>query len=379
MKYFLLLTIFSISITVEAKEFSYLARSPRALLMGDAYTAMADDEYTLFYNPAALGRNKGVSSSLLNPSFGLPDVYHDLNKFQKFPSTAAGISNKIMEYPIYMQMGAFPTLKLSHFGITMFANSKTSLVLHNAVHPMVDLNYRYDRGFIAGFAYNIGSGAYSDKPKRNTKAKINAGKRLSTGFAIKHVNRQGIQGQFDLFGTTLLNKISSGATTPAAIKSAFGYSSGDGWGVDFGSEFAVSSGNSLFTAGLSVLDIGGTHFSRTSGTGSIPKQDMTVNTGIAYKQDYTVFDYTLSADLHPMLSSVSFARQFHFGAELSVPFISAFGGWSEGYLSYGASVKLWPLKLTTGFYGIETGTRYRQQQAKRFILYLSLFDFSIDL
>jgi hypothetical protein len=373
------LLILLFSLELEAREFSYLARSPRALLMGDAYTAMADDEYTLFYNPAALGRNKGVSASSINPSFGLPDVYHDLSRFQKFPSTAAGITNKIMEYPIYMQTAAFPTLKLSHFGMTLFANNKTSLVLHNAIHPMVDLNYRYDRGFIAGFAYNVGTGAYSDKPKRNTRAKITTGKRLSTGVAIKHVNRQGVQNQFDLFGTTLLNKISSGAVDAAALKTALGYSTGDGWGVDLGSEFAYASGNSLFTAGASVLDIGDTYFKKTAGTGTIPKQEMAVNTGVAYKQDFSVFDYTLSADLHPMFSYVSFARQFHFGAEVSMPLVSAFGGWSEGYFSYGASIKLWPIKLTTGFYGVETGTKYRQQQAKRFILYLSLFDFSIDL
>ena len=378
MKYFFLFILFTISF-VEAREFSYLARSPRALLMGDAYTAMADDEYTLFYNPAALGRNKGVSSSLINPSFGLPDVYHDLNRFQKFPSTANGIANKIMEYPIYVQTSAFPTLKLAQFGFTLFANNKTSLVLHNAVHPMLDIDYRYDRGFVAGFAYNVGTGAFSDKPKRQTRAKINAGKRFSTGFAIKHMNRQGIDNQFDLFGTKLSNAIASGARDVAAIKNAFGYAQGDGWGVDFGTEYAVSSGNSLFTAGLSVLDIGDTHFSKTSGTGSIPKQEMAVNTGVAYKQDLTVFDYTLSADLHPLFTNIGFARQFHFGAEVSLPFVSVFGGWSEGYLSYGASIKFWPLKLTTGFYGVETGTRFRQQEAKRFILYLSLFDFSIDL
>ena len=29
--------------------------------MGDAFTAVADDEMTLFYNPAALGRHRGVS------------------------------------------------------------------------------------------------------------------------------------------------------------------------------------------------------------------------------------------------------------------------------------------------------------------------------
>lgn len=378
MKYFFLLLIFLFS-NAFAREFSYLARSPQALLMGDAYTAIADDEYTLFYNPATLGRNRGVSASIVNPAFGFPDLYHDQDKFKNFPKDAPGISNKIMEYPIYLQAGVFPTLKMAQFGMTLFANSKTSLVLHNAINPTVDLNYRYDRGFIAGFAINKGTGAFSDKAQKKAKAKLNAGERYSFGVAVKHMNRQGIDDQFDLFGTTLLNKIASGATDANAIKNALGYSQGDGWGFDLGGEYALSNGNKLFTAGFSVLDVGDTHFTKTSGTADIPKQEMAINSGAAFKQDFGIFDYTLSADMHPMFTNIGLARQFHFGTELSLPFISAFGGWSEGYVSYGVSVKFWPVKLTTGFYGVETGTKFRQQEAKRFILYLSLFDFSIDL
>jgi hypothetical protein len=362
-----------------AKEFSYLARSPEALLMGDAFTAIADDEYTLFYNPAALGRNKGVSVSSLNPTFGFPDVYHDRTRFTNFPKTAAGITGKIIEYPIYLQTSAFPTLKMGQFGMTLIADSKTSLVLHNAIHPVVDLNYRYDRGFVAGYVYNIGSGAFSDRPKRKTRGKINTGRRFSFGIAIKHINRQGIDDQFDLFGTSILNKISSGVKDVTGLQNAFGYSSGSGWGVDLGSEYAYSAGRSLFTAGFSILDVGTTYFSKTSGTGNLPRQDMAINSGVAFKQDFGVFDYTLSADLHPLLSNISFSRQIHLGTEFAIPLVSVYSGWSEGYVSYGFTVKLWPIKLTTGLYGIETGTHYRQQEAKRMILYLSLFDFSIDL
>lgn len=379
MKYFLLSITFIFSLAIDAKEISYLARSPRALLMGDAYTAMADDEYTLFYNPATLGRNSGVTSSLINPEFGIPDYYHDRSKFSNFPKTASGIAGRIMEYPVFIQVGAFPTMKFAHFGLSMFLNSKTSLVLHNATHPVVDINYRYDRGFVTGFAYNVGTGAFSDKPKRKSRAKINAGKRFSAGIAIKHLNRQGLQDQFDLFGTTLLNKISSGATTVTDIKNALGYSTGDGWGVDLGTEYAVASGNTLFTAATSILDVGGTHFTKTSGTGNIPKQEMAINAGVAFKQDFTIFDYTLSADMHPLFQDLSFGRQLHFGTELSFPLISGFAGWSEGYASYGVGVKFWPVKVIAGFYGVETGTHYRQQESKRVIIYLSLFDFSIDL
>ncbi len=372
---------FLFSLNLYSKEASYVARSPRGLLMGDAYTAIADDEYTLFYNPATLGRNKGVSFTPLDPTFAVTNFYSEQSRFTNFPSKSpTGIANKIMDFPLYLQASAFPNLKMGQFGLTMFLNSKTSMVLRNATHPMLDINYNYDRGFITGFAYNVGIGAATSKGRKGAKAQTSAGERLSIGVALKHMNRQSIDGQFDLFGTSLLGKISNGGINNATdLKNALGSSTGSAWGYDLGVEYARSSGNSLFTAGYSLLDIGGTRFKLSEGTQSLQIQKMTANTGVGFKQDFGIFDYTLSADLHPLLGPVDFTRQMHFGAEFSLPFISLMTGWSEGYLSYGASVKLWPFKITTGFYGVEVGAHYKEMQAKRFLLYLSLFDFSIDL
>lgn len=374
---------FIISTNLFASEVSYLARSPRALLMGDAYTAIADDEYTLFYNPAALGRNKGVSFTLLNPTFGLTDALSEQDRFTNFPSGAGAapqIANRIMDFPIYLQAGIFPTLKMGQFGFTLFADSKSSIVLRNATHPMLDVNYRYDRGFIFGFAHNIGTGAFSSKAVKNKKSTTSAGTRLSLGAGIKHMNRQGIQNQFDLFGTGLLGQINAGnGSDISAIKQSLGYSKGAAWGFDLGAEYAISSGRSVLTSAISLLDIGATRFTKTQGIGEVPKQDMMVNAGMAFKQDFGIVDYTLSADIHPMNTGIDFGRKFHFGTELSLPLVTLNAGWSEGYVSYGGSIKLWPIKITTGFYGVEVGSHYREQVAKRFILYLSLFDFSIDL
>ncbi|MBY0416126.1 MAG: hypothetical protein K2Q18_18280, partial [Bdellovibrionales bacterium] len=160
---------------------------------------------------------------------------------------------------------------------------------------------------------------------------------------------------------------------------ALGYSKGKAWGVDLGAEYAYSAGNSLFTAGLSVLDVGSTRFTKTEGIGDVPKQDMTVNSGIAYKQDFGILDYTLAADIRPITSTIDLSRKFHLGAEVSLPVVTLNAGWSEGYISYGGTVKFWPFKLTAGFYGVELGTKFREQEAKRFIVYLSLFDFSFDI
>ena len=79
--YFLLFFSFA-----RAREFRYLQRSPKALLMGDAYTAIADDEYTLFYNPAAMGRHKGLSVYFVNPEVAVTNAIDELDRFENFPS-----------------------------------------------------------------------------------------------------------------------------------------------------------------------------------------------------------------------------------------------------------------------------------------------------
>ena len=273
-----------------SQEINYIGRSPRAQLMGDAFTAVADDEYTLFYNPAALGRSKSVSITPLNPNFSGTNPIKDMDRFKNFPSDAVGIANKVLNYPLTLQLSIFPGIKMGRFGLNLFANSKTNLILRNAIHPILDIDYRYDRGFIAGYAHSFGSGAFGTRAKKTTKLKIVSGERVSVGLGIKQIKREGLKDQFDLFGTTILNKVASGSLTLDGIKKDLGYSKGKAWGVDLGAEYAVSRGNSLFTAGLSMLDIGDTRFKRTEGQVDVPNQAMTVNTGIAFKQDFGIFD-----------------------------------------------------------------------------------------
>ena len=56
---------------LDAKEVFHVGRSPRALIMGDAFAALADDEYTLFYNPAALGKEADLRVVPFNPHLGI--------------------------------------------------------------------------------------------------------------------------------------------------------------------------------------------------------------------------------------------------------------------------------------------------------------------
>ena len=374
MKNILLFTLFIFSFNLFAQEVIHIGRSPKSLLLGDAYTARADDEYTLFYNPAALGRNSGVQVTPLNPSVGVTNALDEVDRFKDFPSSdPALIADRLLGFPVYAQSGVFPGLKMASFGFNLFAQSRTSFLLQNATHPAIDLDYRVDRGFIAGFAYNIGSGGVFSGKKNKT------GNRTSIGISVKHTQREGVKGLFDLFGTDLLTKITNNTSEVDDIRNSIGWSKGKAWGVDLGVEQSFSSQFSEFTWAASILDVGGTKYRKVSGTGVVPGQDMYVNAGVNWKQSMGPFAYSLSVDAAALNIYMPFSRKLRTGLEIEVPFVSLLAGYAEGYVSYGVEVRLWPVKILAGFYSAESGVELREFESKRAVFQLNLFDIDIDL
>jgi hypothetical protein len=368
---------------IRAKEFSYLLRSPKALLMGDAFTAIADDAYTLFYNPAALSRHRGLSVYFINPDVGVTNALSEIDKFRNFPSgDPAAIADRIVGIPLYLRLGATPGIKMESFGISLFAGVKTNLVLRDAVHPSLEIDYGLNRGVVAGYAYSVGSGARNlAGKKRRGGGTGGEGEKFTVAVGIKSINRQAISGAFDLFGLSLIDKVSSksGIRNVSEIRDALGYSYGQGYGFDFGSEYTLKHGVSTLNVAMSVMDFGNTHYNLVSGTTKIDDQKMVVNTGVAWKQEFLFLDYTLSMDIHPLLEISDFRRKLHFGAEIALPFVSLLAGWNGGYLSYGASVKFWPVSVYAGIYGIEIGSEYGQSEGKRAVIFLSILDFKFDV
>ncbi len=357
-----------------ASEIRYLGRSPRALLMGDAFTALADDEYTLFYNPAALGRHGDFSITPLNPTFGVTNALDEIDRFKDFPKgQASKIQERLLGFPVYIKLGLTPTVKLGNFALSGLFNNTTSLVLHNKIYPEMNIDYRYDRGFVAGYAHTIGGG--QSGTRHGTK--FRPGYRVSVGGAVKYISREGLNGQFDLFGTKLLNIIENGASEINEIKEQLGYSVGSGWGFDFGIDYELIRKGFTFATSLSVLDIADTTFKKEKGTRNIANQDMIVNWGAVFGQRFgPFFSYNFTFDLHPLTEDIAFARKVHMGAEINVLMFSVLFGMSEGYPSYGLGLDLTPFKLLAGFYSVELGTNYKQEEGKRAFISLNLLDFS---
>lgn len=371
--YIFLFTLFAQGLL--AQEVRYLNRSPEALLMGDAFTSLADDTYTLFYNPAALSNSRAVEVNLLNPSFGVTNALDELDRFENFPSNdVSAINDRLQGLPVYAQTGISPGVKMGgFFGVNFLANSTTSLILRNKTHPEVDIDYRYDRGFVMGGAYTFGRA-----PSMRMGGGA-SGSYTSIGFGFKYLKREGVDNTYDLFGTKLLSDIANGIADADAIKEAFGYSEGKAYGYDLGVLHSEVIGRSNFNVGMSVMDIGDTRFDIEEGTAPIPDQEMMINLGTSWEQDFGFFDTTFAFDLHPLNSTMDFGRKIHLGMKLGLPLIDLMAGFNAGYLSYGAALNIWPVRVMAGFYEVELGADYKQEVGKRAVLYLSLFETAFDL
>jgi hypothetical protein len=376
----IMLLTFLFSFAVIGEEIGYLVRSPKALLMGDAFTAAANDEFAIYYNPATLGNAKLVEFSLINPTFSLSNLLEDADKLDNLSSDPSDIATTIMNTPLFLQTMGGPVLKFGPVGFGLLANMKTNFILRNAVYPQLEIDYTFDKGFIFAYAHSWGRGGKYEKYNPYKRKKLStSGYRFSLGASAKYIDRTVLSGNYSLFGVRLLNSITSGAGDLTQVRENLGYARGTAWGFDTGANFLYSTGRSELTFGLSILDIAGSNFTRTSGTVSIKEQAMIISSGLSFSQSFPALGYRLSMDLHPINSGYEFLRKLHLGGELSFPMIDVFFGYSSGYLSYGVQFDLWLMKITGGFYGVELGSSYREQKASRAVLQVSLFDFAYDI
>ena len=363
--------IFFISSSVFAFEHPYILRSPRALLMGDAFTAVNDDEFTLFYNPASLARHK--NDLTLYPFSGYlagTNILADMKRFEDFPDEPVAASDVLMNYPVHASAAVAPGFKLFNFGITFIANESIDALLRNPAHPMLDLDVRSDKGVAFGFGLPLG-------PNRISK-KSASGSQTSLGFSTKYIERTGVRDTLALSGPTVIDSL--GQDEVNDLFKSLGHVKGIGWGFDAGVEHIIRQNSAQYVIGLSALDITGTEYKVDKNPNNLKvagTKDQ-INLGLAAGQEFSLFHYIVSADVRALNEQIDFGKRVRFGGEVGIPGITIMGGLNSGYYSYGAQLDIGFLKLMGGFYDVELGSRYKQTKSRRFILYLSLFDFSFD-
>jgi hypothetical protein len=369
-KWLSLIFLFSSSIS-QAFDNPYLMRSPKALLMGDAFTAVNDDDFTLFYNPASLGRHKSDFTLYpLNGHISGTNVLGDMDRFENFPDEPVGVANVLMDYPAHASAGVAPGFKLFNVGVSFLANESFDVLLRNKAHPMMDIDMRSDRGVLMGIGIPLGTSRISRKSM--------SGSQTSLGLSAKYIERTGVRDTLALAGPTVLDSL--GKDELNDVLESLGRVKGIGWGFDAGIEHVIKRGNSQVIVGLAAMDITGTEFKVDQNEGKLKVADNRdqVNLGFAAGQDFKLFHYIFSADVRALNEEMDFGKRLSFGAEVGIPGIKLLAGVNSGYYSYGAMLDLALFKITGGFYDVELGSKYKQIKSRRFVIYLSLFDFSFD-
>ena len=116
-----------------AFDYPYTIRSPEGLVMGDAYTAVNADEFTMFYNPASLGRHKkDFSFYPFNPQLNGTNIFNDVQRFKEFQNGEINASEILMDYPVHASAGIAPGVKLFNIGVSFFASESYDLLLRNS-------------------------------------------------------------------------------------------------------------------------------------------------------------------------------------------------------------------------------------------------------
>lgn len=371
MKWGLLVLLILVTSPVFGFDNPYVMRSPRGLLMGDAFTAVNDDSFTLFYNPATLGRHK--SDFTMYPLNGMAtgtNILSDLDKFKDFPNEPVGAADVLMNYPVHAGANTAPGFKMFNFGMTAIVSDSYDLLLRNKANPTMDIDIRNDRGVAMGVAIPIGPG------RLNRKSMV--GSQTSIGIGAKYIERSGVADQIGLFSPTTMHCLEEEDVDKLA--KCLGRVKGKAWGFDAGVEHVVRVANSQLVLGLAALDITGTDFSVPENPNKLTVANIKdqVNLGAAFGQDFKIFHYIVSADVRALNEQMDFAKRLRTGVEVGIPGLAVMAGMNSGYYSYGASLDFGFLKTTAGFYEVELGSKYRQTKSSRFVISVTLFDFSFD-
>lgn len=370
MKKFLLFFFLTVPFA-HAFDYPYTMRSAQGLLMGDAFTAVNDDDFTLFYNPASLARHKrDFTFYPINPQFNGTNILKDMDRFQNVGDTPESMADALMGYPAHASAGIAPGFKLFNVGVSFLASESYDVLLRNRAHPMLDLDMRSDKGLLIGVGIPVGTSRINRKSQ--------SGQQTSIGFTGKYIERTGIRDTLALTGPVVLESL--GRDELNKLLNSLGRVKGVGYGFDAGIEHVVRNGSTQFVFGLSALDITGTDFTEAKTVDNLQVADIRdqVNFGMAAGQDFGLFHFIISADVRSLNDEMEMGRRLRFGAQLGIPGLKLLAGVNSGYYSYGAQVNLAFMKLTAGFYDMEIGPRYKQIKSNRFIISLSLFDFSFD-
>lgn len=358
-----------------SREYPYLYKSPRAMGMGGAYTAIGGRVDSLFYNPAGLSnipKDKGWEVNVLNPAIGVGDKTQDFVKdMQDALDTKDGpdvgtdadseqmraVNDVIAKYQgknLHANISEFTSFGKNYdrfaFGLGGLANARLDAMAHQGFGPegFLEVNADATYGPVGGFSYGITDNVF-------------------VGLSAKMLNRESLVHNFttrefvekqDTLDNYIIDDLRKSS-------SAFGVDAGVIYKFAQGSRFRPS-------VGLSAMNIGDLKF------GDAGKVPMSINTGFAVNPQIPFFrSLVLGVDYVDITKNYTQdkdnGKRLRYGGELQLFDIllaemSVRAGMYEGSPTIGADLRLLTFMVSYVKYSEEIGAYAGQDKDERQIV-----------
>lgn len=337
-----------LAVPASGRELPSFFEGVRPLGMGGAFTAVADDENAVFYNPAGLDRVPAWGLGVVNP---LVEVGEDGLDFARDAQDtdfddAGEVTDLLRDYvgtSEHYRAALFPHFVMRHLELGVLAQVSATLQPNNRVFPETDVAALQTLSAHLG----TGFGFFEGRLRLGAAAKYVQAHRLDEVYTVEHIAAPDFRDRVE-----------------------DDLEEGRGFGVDLGA--MVTAPVALEpTLGLTVLNVGDTNL---GDAGELPQQ---INLGVSVHHRFSWLEVTGAADWVDVTTRVGEDddpyKRLHFGVESRFPkVLSIRGGLYQGYATLGATVDLWALRLDYATYAEELGSAAGDRADRRHVAQLTL-------
>ena len=362
LRVFLFLSVFTSIVILcapllQAVEPVFVRESLRARGMGNAFTATANDEMLLFYNPAGLRSVSYNIYEVVGFNFTTNQSAQDLGNSSSGSATLGNLAGK----KIYAEvnLGILSHIN-SRFGWSLFSGGLLDIQVRNPVFPYLELKSYLQTGIAGGMAWS-----FMDY-------------QLDVGLGAKLIQRAGIDTKFHVFDEAIIEIQEESKTTKLEKK----FSNKAAVAPDLGAIYHFDSVHNMEPkVAVSLQNIGGLDF---EGAGKVP---MTMNIGVSTESEVGGFDFIMAADYRDLSNSQNLVsegniittRNLKLGAEMGWNrlfnghhLFSLRAGRNGPYNSVGWSANLFGFKIDFAKYSQEIGGYGGELEDKRTSIQVSL-------
>ncbi len=337
--------------SAEAKELRDLYLSVTSKAMGGTSVCVAEPSDAIWQNPALLARSPAKEVHYLDIAIeGSQDLYsaYSVNA-DAFKKPSISSFNSLMGYNNYLRGQITPNFVIPNFGISLISDGQFAFYGRNTTFPQVTLGYQNTNGIQMAFGMAFSPGRWGGTRVAHPELRV--------GAAVKALYRRG---GFKKLSTVDLLNLTEGRGQISQIVGNYEL----GIGGDLGSQYVMPLSRAAeFSVGAVFLDIGDTSFS-----GKADAIDSNLAIGAGLKYTYGFFNTRIAYDYRNILEDVDWRQKNHIGLEFGIKRFNIQLGVNQVYITGGASVDIWFLRVTAATYAQELGTNVHQEANRRYSL-----------